>query len=106
VANKRVVTINVGMIADGVSTTFSFNLIKDPYSLDSGNGGNLTVPIIGEQINWFTNSPRASVPTGVLTPVSAQGQTYDVSLADNVVTLTFTSAPPAGGYSLPVYLTY
>jgi hypothetical protein len=102
-ANKVTTTINVVLYSDGASTTFSFDLLKDTYMVNSGDGSNGS----GRQVNWFSQDPKSSIPTGVQSLTqSIGGITYTASLSGTVVTVTLSAALAAGGWGIAVYPTF
>lgn len=105
-ANKLMVNIAVAMQSDGSSTSFSFDLAKSPYAINSGSGDNEDLDLIGEQKNWFIEDAAKSQPTGVITSYTAYGITITASLSGTVITLAFSAALAAGNYSIPVFLLF
>lgn len=105
-ANQVTTGIAIVMVADGTSTTFSFDLLKDHYFLFS----NVDTPAEAKAINWFATDLKCNVPTSMNStafPVPGYGSiTYTASLSGTVVTITFSAAPPAGGYGLNVFPIY
>lgn len=105
-ANQMTTGVAIVMVADGTSTTFSFDLLKDQYFLFS----NVDTPAEAKAVNWFASEPKCNAPTSVNStafPVPGMGSiTYTASLSGTVVTITFSSAPPAGGYGLNVFPVY
>lgn len=96
--------IGFGVVGDGSSTEFSFDLLKDPYVV-FGNGA--SSPSVGVE-NWFSKNPAASRPTGVLNYTTSSGPSFTASLSGTLVTLTFSSAPPGSeaATNCTVYLTF
>jgi len=79
-ALKGAVQIEFLVVGDGVSTDFSFDLNKDPYTVSpTGNG---------QVVNWFSTQNKVSTPTSVF------HGSFPVSLNGSVVTVTITPAPP------------
>ncbi len=52
-ANQLSVTVGVAILLDGSSTSFSFDLAKDPYVVTSGDPNGPSANVIGEFENWF-----------------------------------------------------
>lgn len=105
-ANAITCSIDVVMYADGTSDTFSFDLLTDSYSVSNGGA---TGSDDARSVNWFSEDPKSSVPTGVqavTTDLEATDLTYTASLSGTVVTVTFSGTVPAGGYGLEVFPTF
>jgi hypothetical protein len=105
-ANQLTTGIAVVVLTDGVSSTFSFDLLKDQYFLFS----NVDTPAEAKAINWFASDPKCNAPTSVnssaMSVPGGGGLTYTASLSGTVVTITFSAAPPVNGYGLNVYPIY
>ena len=89
-AIKNAVTISVDSVTDGISSSFSIDLTKDPYFL----GGNV--------VNWFSDNRRVTQPTGV----SSADPNVSVSLSGTVLTINYTIAPVAGVNSTTVFVEF
>jgi hypothetical protein len=76
-AVKLAVPIVVYFVGDGVASSFSFDLLSDPYSL----------PV--ELINWFTTGKKLPNPVGVFTTI---GPNVSVTLNGTIVTLSVAAA--------------
>lgn len=76
-AIQKSVTLTFRYVGDGTSTSYSFNLLTDPYS----------VPVATE--NWYATNRSLAGPVGVLPSGS-----LTCSLSGDVVTVTFSTAPP------------
>lgn len=83
--------INFYNVADGTSTSYSFDLESDPYYIPA------------QTINWFTEAKKLPNPVGV---ISTSPSVFGASLSGTVVTLTFAQPPAAGPGSYAVYLTF
>ncbi len=105
-ANQLSVTVGVAILLDGSSTSFSFDLAKDPYVVTSGDPNGPSANVIGEFENWFIRDGRASRPTGIISSGSLGSINFTASLSGTVVSITFASAPPAGGAELAVFLLF
>lgn len=84
-ALQQTIDVGVEIVGDGSSTSFAFDLLKDPYSVE-----------VGIIANWFAEDRpayRSVVPTGVS---SGDPSTYSVSLSGTLVTTTFLIAPASG----------
>jgi hypothetical protein len=104
-ANQVQVPLNVGLQADGTSTTWSFDLLTYPYTVDAGDATGSFSGVF----NWFSESTRCKAPDGVSAgsgDIGGFGGTFTVALSGTVVTLTFSEAPAAGGYSVGIYLLF
>ena len=93
-ANQIAVLINPSFIGDGVSTTFSFDLVTDPYY---GQGGGV------ELFNWFSSDRKAAAPVGVFLQGDQLANT--ATLVGTVVTVGF-SQPPSGVQNFLLYILF
>lgn len=105
-ANQLSVTIGVPVLFDGTSTTFSFDLAKDPYAITSGAPNGQTEGNATKIVNYFTDTPLGRQPSGVISSGSLNGVNFTASLSGTVITVTFASAPPAGGAELQLFLLF
>lgn len=104
-ANQLSVTVGVPVLFDGSSTTFSFDLAKDPYAITSG-APNGNTEQLGQVVNYFTQERLATKPSGIVASGSLGGVNFTASLSGTVVTVTFASAPPAGGAELELFILF
>lgn len=103
-AIENIVGVGVMVRGDGVSTTFSFDLVKDPYEIITGKfggGGNVEAgdldPIGSTVVNWFAKDRTSTPPSGVSSYWVATGITVSsITISGTVVTITFSSAPANG----------
>lgn len=89
-AIKNSVVVLLRLVGDGSSTSFSFDLLSDPYVFASESTEHSHVQ------NWFAdNRPsfRSVAPSGV-DPNTGGNPTF--ILSGTIVTATFSTAPAAG----------
>lgn len=114
-SNQLSVTVGVPVLFDGSSTTFSFDLAKHPYAITSGAPNGISSEQLGQVVNYFTQDqidrlafglPASVKPTGIVTSGSLNGISFTASLSGTVVSVTFSSAPPAGGAELELFILF
>lgn len=91
---QKAIAIGTEVAGNGVDSTFTLDLLRDPYVVLYGSGSGVDI------LNWFSKEERVSRPIGVSNP----GSPNTVSLLGNVVTYTFAPSQTPTGQS-PVEFT-
>lgn len=98
----KTVIIGVGIIGDGVTNSFSLDLLKDPYVVTNQGASTWLDGVV----NWFAHAKQGSVslPIGVNNGGSSA---FSCSLSGTVVTITFTAGNIPSSYQLvSFYVTF
>lgn len=101
-ANQLSVTLGVPVLFDGTSTTVAIDLAHDPYGVSFGDPEGSVEGLLTGFVNWFSQSPLGNLPVGVVSPANG----YTASLSGTTLTLTYATAPAAGGTTVAIYLLF
>lgn len=93
-AIQQLVGLDLDVIGDGTSTTFSFDLLKHPYSVTGAGATDIAFALQ----NWFEEDQKNQQPVALSSYVLLNGiaSGLTASLSGTVITLTFATAPANG----------